>query len=172
MTEGQADPSDIQTFAAGDRVAVLLPRPLAGAYDYRVPDGLTLAPGDFVRVPLGPSAMTGVVWGPGTGEVDDARLKDVTATLDAPPMTSTAMRFVDWVAGYTLADRGSVLRLAVSVPEALDPPATQTAYAAATPPVDGLRMTPARARVLAAAADGPPRAVSYTHLTLPTIYSV
>ncbi len=37
----------------GDRVSVLLPRPLAGAYEYRVPDGLAAEPGDFVVVPLG-----------------------------------------------------------------------------------------------------------------------
>ena len=34
-------------------VAVLLPLPLAGTYDYAVPDGLEVAPGDVVLVPKG-----------------------------------------------------------------------------------------------------------------------
>jgi len=44
------------------RVRVLLPLPLVGAYDYRVPEELALAPGDFVRVPLGKRSEIGVVW--------------------------------------------------------------------------------------------------------------
>src|SRR3546814_8565484 len=49
--------------ASGVRtVPVLLPYPLAGAYDYRVPCGVDLAPGDFVEVPLGPRRVIGVVW--------------------------------------------------------------------------------------------------------------
>ena len=52
--------ADAGVFGPGDRVAGLLPRPLTIAYDYRVPDGLHLRTGDIVRVPLGPSAMSGV----------------------------------------------------------------------------------------------------------------
>ena len=49
-----------------DSLAILLPLPLAGSYDYL---GEGLAPGDFVVVPLGKRETIGVVWGPGTGEV-------------------------------------------------------------------------------------------------------
>ncbi|HLW27087.1 MAG TPA: hypothetical protein VKY54_05100, partial [Kiloniellales bacterium] len=35
------------------RVKVLLPLPLDALYDYQVPAGMTLAPGDLVEVPLG-----------------------------------------------------------------------------------------------------------------------
>ena len=41
---------------------VLLPLALDGPYSYRVPDGLSLAAGDYVAVPLGPRQMIGVVW--------------------------------------------------------------------------------------------------------------
>ena len=34
----------------------------AGAYDYRVPAGMAVAPGDFVVVPLGRREIVGVVW--------------------------------------------------------------------------------------------------------------
>ena len=70
------DTVNADVFGAGDRVAVLLPRPLTIAYDYHVPEGLHLRAGDIVRVPLGPSAMSGVVWGPGSGDVDAAKLRD------------------------------------------------------------------------------------------------
>ena len=54
-------------FAGPCEVQVLLPLPLAGAYDYRVPEGMTLQTGDFVVVPLGRREELGVVWGAGTG---------------------------------------------------------------------------------------------------------
>ena len=41
---------------------VLLPLALAGAYTYAVPHGLTVAPGDYVEVPLGPRSYIGCVW--------------------------------------------------------------------------------------------------------------
>ena len=65
------------------RVSVLLPLPLAGAYDYRTLNGIALAPGDFVRVPLGRRSVTGVVWGKDSGEVAEAKLKPVAERLPA-----------------------------------------------------------------------------------------
>ena len=46
------------------RLRVLLPLPLAGAYDYRVPAAWAEAPvaGSFVEVPLAGRSMIGVVW--------------------------------------------------------------------------------------------------------------
>ncbi|MDD9877428.1 MAG: primosomal protein N' [Magnetovibrio sp.] len=158
MTASPPPASDAppQVFGAGQRIAVLLPLPLGSAYDYRVPDGMTLGTGDFVVVPLGNRAASGVVWGPGLGDVDARRLKDVTARHDCPPLPDVSRRFVDWVARYTLHSPGAVLKMAMSVTDALEPPKPVTAYLAAEAPA-GLRMTAARARVLAAAADGPPR---------------
>ena len=40
-----------------------------------------------MRVPLGRREMVGVVWGEATGEVEEARLRDILEILDAPPMT-------------------------------------------------------------------------------------
>ena len=47
-------------FGPARRVAVLLPLPLAGAYDY-IDEGLDLATGDVVEVPLSGRRVTGVV---------------------------------------------------------------------------------------------------------------
>jgi len=144
---------------AETRVAVLLPLPLREAYDYRVPDGMTLNHGDFVEVPLGPRRVIGVVWGPGAGVVEARRLKPVVRRFDVPPMTAVARRFVEWVAAYTMTLPGFVLRMAVSVPAALEPPKPILAYLkrpdALAPP--GFKMTDARRRVLALLEDGPPR---------------
>ncbi len=136
-------------------VAVLLPLPLAGAYDYAVPADLAVAEGDFVVVPLGPRQVIGVVWGDHQGDVDPAKLRPILERLDAPAMSEPLRRFVDWVAGYTLQPPGAVLRMCMSVPAALEPPKPVIAYRwnGAEPE----RATQARQRVLAVAADGPPR---------------
>src|SRR5665213_680618 len=107
--------------ASGARVRVLLPLPLAGAYDYAVPAGFDLAPGDFVSVPLGARKLAGVVWGPSTDEIASEKVKPVAARLDAPPLSAELRALIDWVAAYTLAPPGAVLRMAMSVPDALEP---------------------------------------------------
>ncbi|WP_029011039.1 primosomal protein N' [Azospirillum halopraeferens] len=140
------------------RVSVLLPLPLREPYDYRVPPGMDPVPGDYVEVPLGPRRIIGVVWGDGTGAVDAARLKPVVRRFDLPPMPEVERRFVEWVAAYTMTLPGMVLKMALSVPAALEPPRPLLVYrrAAAEPPAD-VRMTPARRRILDLLADGPPR---------------
>jgi primosomal protein N' (replication factor Y) len=145
--------------AAADRLvlSVLLPLPLAGAYDYRAPAEMRLQPGDFVIVPLGRREAVGVVWGEGTGEVAPEKLKDVIERLDAPPLPETVRRFVDWVSAYSLAPPGAVLRMAVSVSAALEEPRQLQAYRRRRDATAPVKMTPARTRVLALLADGPPR---------------
>ena len=137
-------------------VKVLLPLPLADAYDYRVPDGMAVVPGHFVVVPLGKREMVGVVWGEGSGEVAPEKLRDIGEILPALPMADALRRFVDWVSAYTLAPPGAVLRMAMSVPSALEAPKTETIYRPAAASGDeALKMTSARRRVLEALKDGP-----------------
>src|SRR5215207_4287247 len=137
-------------------VRVLLPLPLADAYDYSVPDGLEVAAGHFVIVPLGKRLTIGVVWGEGSGEVAVSKLRDIVDILPALPMADALRRFVDWVAAYTLAPPGAVLRMAMSVPSALEAPKTETIYRPADPSGDeALKLTPARRRVLDVLRDGP-----------------
>ncbi|MDP6121816.1 MAG: primosomal protein N', partial [Rhodospirillales bacterium] len=138
---------------AGSRVSVMLPLPLAGAYDYRVPAGLDLADGDFVRVPLAARQVAGVVWGAATGAVAPEKLKQVSARLPVPPLSSVARRFVEWVGAYTCSPPGAVLKMVMSVPAALNPPAPVVAYALGTAEV---RMTKARRRVFDVLAEGLP----------------
>jgi primosomal protein N' (replication factor Y) len=139
------------------RVQVLLPLPLEGAYDYRVPEDVDIEPGAFVSVPFGRRDAVGVVWAEGGSDaVGDNRLKDVNGRLAASALPENVRRFVDWVAAYTVSARGTVLRMAMSVPAALEPPRSRVAYARVDP-VPEFRETDARRRVLAVLADGPPR---------------
>lgn len=152
--------------AAADRcVSVLLPLPLTGAYDYRVPAGLELARGDFVSVPLGRRQLAGVIWGTSAGDVEPARLKSVLERLPAPPLNEELCRLIEWVAAYTLSPPGAVLRMAMSVPDALLPPRPVKAYALSGKGREALaceggpltpRVSATRRRVLELLADGPP----------------
>ena len=159
MANPAANPEpDAPRHLPGARAAGLLPLPLAGAYDYRVPEGLTLADGDFVAVPLGRREATGVVWGEGRGSVADAKLKDVIGRLDCPPLPAVSRKFVDWVSRYTLSPPGAVLKMTMSVPDALKPPKAVTAYSARPEP-PAIRRKGARERVGGALAPGAPHGV-------------
>jgi primosomal protein N' (replication factor Y) len=138
------------------RVTVLLPLPLGRGYTYGVPDGLDLAPGDFVAVPLGPRTVNGVVWDREPDAVPAGKLKSVLERLPAPPLPDVSRRFVEWVAGYNMASWGPVLKMAMSVPAALQAEKPVRAYAPAPDPPE-FKMTKARQRVLRVLAEGPPR---------------
>jgi primosomal protein N' (replication factor Y) (superfamily II helicase) len=140
---------------SGERVEVLLAVALDRSFTYSLPDGLEAPPGSFVEVPLGGRTTGGVVWGPGDEAVPANRLKPVRALLDLPPLPAELMGFVDWVARYTLSPRGMVLRIATRGARLVseDPP-RRAVTTTGQPPG---RITDARTRVLAAAADGRPR---------------
>src|SRR5262245_41370282 len=168
--------SSTDSAPAGVLVSVLLPLPLAGAYDYRADAGLRLERGDFVIVPPGSREVIGVVWGAGGGALGGAgvvcgvwgegggvggraKLGAVVTRLEAPPLPEVLCRFVEWVAQYTMAPAGAVLAMAMRVPAALDPPRAIAAWRRSD---DGallasLRVTAERRRVLDLLADGPPR---------------
>jgi primosomal protein N' (replication factor Y) len=120
-------------------------------------------PGDFVVVPLGGREVVGVAWdGTPDPALPEAKLRNVASRLDAPPMGETLRRFVAWVAAYTLAPPGAVLRMAMSAPAALEPAPARAGWQAAPAGADRAapdrRLTPSRARVLAALQPGEVRA--------------
>jgi len=134
--------------ASPRRVAVMLPYPL-GPYDYAVPPDLTLADGDYVRVPLGPREVLGVVWGEAKGDVAALKLKPVAGVFPAPAMPSDHRRFIEWVAAYTLSPPGAVLRMSLTAPRALEHLPPVLAFRRGAEPPRTL-LTTARRRVLAA----------------------
>ena len=104
-------------------VDVLLPVALDQAYSYRVPEGLAVAAGDLVSVPLGARQATGVVWAdnPAPNPRLDNRMKDVEEKLALPPLPAELRDFIDWASGYTLVPRGVMLRMALRMGENLGP---------------------------------------------------
>jgi primosomal protein N' (replication factor Y) len=139
-------------------VDVLVPVALDRAYSYRVPEGVDLAPGDIVCVPLGPREATAVVWAenPKPDIRLDNRLKDVEEKLELPPLRPELRSFVDWVANYTVSSRGMVLRMCLRMGEHLGAERERVGVRLAGDPPQ--RMTAARQRVLELLADGMTRA--------------
>ena len=139
-------------------VSVLPPLPLAGPYDYVVPEGLDIEPGDFVEIPLGRQTQRGVVWGEAKGDVDPAKLREIYGVLPVPPMGAVARKFIDWVSAYTLSPQGAVLRMGMSVSDALDAPKPVFRFGLArgiTESDHNVRITPARKRILGFLRDHP-----------------
>ncbi len=128
-------------------VDVLAPVAVDTAYSYRVPSGLKLEPGAFVRMPLGARFATGVVWAARAAGGDN--LKSIAEMLDWPPLRPALRDFIDWTARWTLAPRGMLLRMAIRAGEVAEPPAPKFGLVATGKPPT--RMTDARARVLTAA---------------------
>ena len=132
------------------RVAeILIPLALDQTYSYAIPDGMELAAGDIVAVPLGPRTRAGVVWEVRAG--GGGNFKPVEAPLDLPPMPGPLRKLVDWLAWYTLAPKGSALALALRVPGDA-PEVARVGVRLAGPPPG--RMTPGRARALEVASGG------------------
>ena len=122
------------------RAQVLAPFPVAKAYDYRIPSSLTLTPGDYVRVPLGKKETVGVVWDLAKDTaVDPAKIKYILQKYPFQPMPLVHREFIEWVSRYTMADLGTVLKMSLSVPEALLPSKTVPAYVLPSPRRRGSR---------------------------------
>jgi primosomal protein N' (replication factor Y) len=130
----------------------LLPLPLPGPLDYLLPEGAELPePGSLARVTLGSRRLIGVVWDEHGAEVPPERLKPIVELLPTPPLRPELRRFIDRVAGYTLAPPGAVLRMAISVEEALLPPSPRRVCAVTDAGIAVLgesKLTAARRRVL------------------------
>jgi len=145
----------------GRRVQVLVPLPLGRAYDYLLPQGMEAAAGDYVSVPFGKRDTAGVVWSVSVPDaaVDPAKLKHIREVYTAcPPMPDVHRHFLERAARYTMADMGAVLKMSLSVPDALTPPKSVPAYtlgdAAALPP---RKASAHRQKIIDVLSDGVPR---------------
>ncbi len=114
-----------------ETVSVLLPIPAERPYSYGIPKGMSLAPGDFVQVPLGPRKVAAVVWDNPDNEkpIDPKKLRSIEKKFDCPRLPKEMRKFVDWLAHYTISPPGMVLKSVLRAPGALDP----------EPMLDGLR---------------------------------
>jgi primosomal protein N' (replication factor Y) len=159
LSQSTPDAADGPTdfFPPGARVAVLLPLPVDGAYDYIVPEGEGLAAGDIVEVPLARRFEVGVVWGAGVGDVPVEKLREVVHRLELPGLPAVLRKFIDWVAAYTLQPAGAVLRMTLNPARRWPQAKVATAIVASGKTLKevGLKVTPAREKLLLTAGKGP-----------------
>ncbi len=135
----------------------MLPLALPAPYDYLVPEGAHVEPGQFVIAPLGPVEYLGVVWtrpeGAAPPDIKPEKLRAIIEVIDdVPKLPRVSLDFADWVANYTLSSPGMVLRMMMSAGRAFAPPAPRYGVRLIGAPPS--RMTPARARVIEAASNG------------------
>jgi primosomal protein N' (replication factor Y) (superfamily II helicase) len=93
--------------------SVLIPLPVPEAFDYEVPEALTLARGDQVAVPLGSRLMRGVVSEVFETTGSNRRLKAVDSRLDDPALPAGVMDFVEWAGRWTLSPPGEMAATAL-----------------------------------------------------------
>jgi len=157
MKPAAVRPVDELLWQPAPRAGVLLPLPLSGAYDYKLPKGTSVSRGLLVTAPIGPREQLGVVWGAAEGTVGDNRLKEAVPLETSPALPEKLCDLVDWVAQYTLTPPGMVLAMALRGARAFEPEATRVAYMLGGQKPE--RMTEARQRVIDLAADGLARSV-------------
>ena len=133
-------------FEEATLVGVLTAEPLDRVLDYKAPEGGCWM-GAYVMVPLGPRQVIGVVWGPGRGDWDPAKIRAVAKVLDVAPMRAEMRAFLTRAGDYTLTPLSAMLRLATRAPGLADPPSMRKLYRLGMEMPD--RMTDARTRVLA-----------------------
>ncbi len=109
-------------------VQILLPKPFDIPFEYAVPEGMMLAVGDVVKVPFGNQKSYGVVWSFQSQQLENKKIKTVLEKSDAPTLPENTLKFIHWVADYTLAPIGSVLAQVISVDAALELPAPKIGY--------------------------------------------
>ncbi|MGH7010733.1 MAG: primosomal protein N', partial [Caulobacteraceae bacterium] len=90
---------------------VLLPLPLAEAFDYAVPAEMELSVGDLVAVPLGPRTVMGVVTAMRDGAGTNRALRPVAERLAAGAIGETTLAFVRWAARYAVDAPGEALAI-------------------------------------------------------------
>ncbi len=131
-------------------VSVLVPVAVERPYSYA--SDRPLAPGTIVVVPLGPREVIGCVWPDEPDRVPSAKVREIIGICDTRPLTPELVKFVDWVADYTFAPRGMVLRMVLRSPAALEPEAPLSGVRLTG--MEPERMTAARRKVMDAAEGG------------------
>ena len=158
--------SDVHTPISTDVVKVLLPLPLGnlwggsgggaggGTYDYARGDTLVYR-GSVVQVPLGNRIIEGVVVAPASNaQLDSPKnktftIKSIAHVLPCPLLPESLLDLVAFMADYYMVPAGAVLKMALSVPDALTPEPPEKGYILSpNSPTEKIRMTDARKAIL------------------------
>lgn len=100
---------------------VLLPQRAEHAYTYSIPQNLFVQVGSFVEVPLRSKLVPGVVWKIHSHPTCNVRkIKAISRVFDLSILPEVTRDFIQWVANYTMSPLGNVLKMGMSVPQALE----------------------------------------------------
>jgi primosomal protein N' (replication factor Y) (superfamily II helicase) len=130
------------------QINVLLPLALDAPYTYLAPNDAKM--GDLVRVPLQNREVDGVVWGEAEGS--NLKLKAIIARHDLPPLSPHLLKFITWVADYTLAPIGTILKSALYDVDKLYKESPRLGVVYTGLPLE--KATPARLKLMAIIIDG------------------
>ncbi len=131
-----------------NRVQVLFPVNVPGAFDYGVPEGMSVHEGDFIFAPIGKQVKLGVVWSIGLNDtaINSDKLRHIVQVKKTKPLSGDIRKFIDFTARYNCVSQGLVLRMVLRSYKALDPSAViKTFYPSGTLPS---KMTPSRQLIL------------------------
>ena len=130
-------------------VKVLVPLPLGRAYDYARGDAVVYR-GSVVRVPIGNRYIEGIVTASvQTPEVDISKIKPIADVMPCPLLPRCVLGLVEFMADYYMVPSGAVLKMALSVTDALTPETSQRGYIKSNGiSTSDIRMTPSRQAVL------------------------
>ena len=80
---------------------IALNRPLRRLFDYSIPEGMSLEPGQRVRIPFGQQQTTGLVVETGVEPPEGIRLKPVISPLETwPALPRETFRLLSWASDY------------------------------------------------------------------------
>jgi len=84
-----------------ETVRVALPRPVRQLFDYRVPEGINLVPGQRIRVPLGRQRLTALVVELDPPDLPNVTLKNLESPLeDWPVLPDQTRELLLWASRY------------------------------------------------------------------------
>ena len=112
-------------------IAVVTTEPFARFLDYLAPEGGCQI-GSFLLLPLGKRRVLGVVWGPGEGKYERAKLRNAISVIDVPPMSYTMRKFLEGVSDYTVTPLNLILKLSTRVSQLHKPAVMQKVFHIAT----------------------------------------
>jgi len=125
-TSGVSNVNTAPPSAGLERVSVLVPVPLPGPLDYLAEAPLAI--GTLVQVKVHGRSLIGVVW-PSAADnkkhVPISRLRPITGVIPGVKFTHEQVKFIEWVAHYTLAAPGMVMKMALSSPDIGGKPPTR-----------------------------------------------
>jgi primosomal protein N' (replication factor Y) len=161
-------------------VTVLLPVPLnGGLLTYKTVSDERYNQNDFskgtlVEVPLGKRKLVGLIWETQgvKSDVGIDKIKPINRIIQAQPLADELLKFIDWVATYTLSPLGAVYKMCVSVPGLFEEGQKKKIYALSDNDAEVARLTTARQSVIDLLQDQKLRSAAEIKSDLGVSYSV